>query len=101
MNRRTKVELFELIRREFEHGIGTIKGVAKMFGVHRRVVRQALGSSVPPVRQIPDRQKPKLSLVMGFVDEILEADKKVRRKQRHTAQRIWDRILKERNISIS
>lgn len=100
MNRRIKVELFELIRREYEHGIGTIKGVAKIFGIHRRVVRQALASSVPPDRQIPERQKPKISLVMGFVDEILEADKKVRKKQRHTAHRIWERILKERNVSI-
>jgi transposase len=37
---------------------------------------------------------------MDFVDEILEADKSVRRKQRHTAPKIWDRIMKEKNVSL-
>ena len=39
MERRAKVELFEEIRREYEFGIGTIKGVATKLGVHRRMVR--------------------------------------------------------------
>jgi hypothetical protein len=34
---RAKVELFEQIRREYEFGIGTIVGVAKKLGVHRRI----------------------------------------------------------------
>jgi hypothetical protein len=29
LNRRQKVELFGQIRREYEHGVGTIKGVAR------------------------------------------------------------------------
>jgi hypothetical protein len=29
------VELLEQIRREHTHGVGTIQGVAKRFGVHR------------------------------------------------------------------
>ena len=37
------MELFEEIRREYEHGAGTIRGVAKKLGVHRRMVREALG----------------------------------------------------------
>jgi len=39
---RAKVDVFEQLRREHEFGIGTIAGVAAKFGVHRRVVRQAL-----------------------------------------------------------
>jgi hypothetical protein len=31
------VELFEQMRREYAHGVGTITGVAKKFGVHRRI----------------------------------------------------------------
>jgi hypothetical protein len=42
MERRAKVELFEQIRREYEFGVGSIKGVPAKFGVHRRMVRQAL-----------------------------------------------------------
>jgi hypothetical protein len=41
MERRAKVELFEQIRREYEFGIGSVKGVAHKLGVHRRMVRQA------------------------------------------------------------
>jgi hypothetical protein len=42
MERRAKVELFEQMRREYEFGMGTIRGVAEQFGGHRRLVRQAL-----------------------------------------------------------
>lgn len=41
------MELFEEIRREYEFGVGTIQGVARKFGVHRRMVREALGSAIP------------------------------------------------------
>lgn len=47
MSRRSKVELFEENRREHEFGVGTIQGVARRLGVHRRMVRQALGNAVP------------------------------------------------------
>jgi carbohydrate phosphorylase len=39
MEWRAKVELFEEIRREYEFGIGTVRGVARKLGVHRRQVR--------------------------------------------------------------
>jgi len=45
------VELFEQIRREYEHGVGTIKGVARKFGVHRRMVREAIGNALPALRR--------------------------------------------------
>ena len=35
-----KVELVEQIRREYEVGVGTIAGVARKLGVHRRMVRE-------------------------------------------------------------
>lgn len=47
MERRRKVELFEELRREYEYGCGTIVGVAKTYGVHRRMVRQAIESVLP------------------------------------------------------
>ena len=50
MERRAKVELFEQLRREYEFGIGSIKGVARKLGVHRRMVRQALANADPPQR---------------------------------------------------
>ena len=47
MDRRTKVELFEQIRREYEHGGGTIRGIAKKLGIHRRMVREAVLRVIP------------------------------------------------------
>src|SRR5229473_372441 len=60
LNRRAKLELFEQIRREYEHGVGTIKGVARKLGVHRRLVREALTDAVPKERKKPERERPKL-----------------------------------------
>jgi transposase len=90
------VELFEQIRREYEHGGGTIRGIAKKLGIHRRMVREAVLSAVPVERKTPARERPKLGPAMGFIDAVLEADKKAPRKQRHTAHRIWCRMQAER-----
>jgi transposase len=89
------VELFEEIRREYQFGAGTIKGVARKLGVHRRQVRQALADALPPARRYRPRAKPKLGPVQSFIDEILEADRTAPRKQRHTAHRIHQRLLRE------
>ncbi len=89
------MELFEQIRREYEHGVGTIKGVARKLGVHRRMVREAIANAVPPARKTPVRERPKLGPAREFIDGILEADRKAPRKQRHTAHRIWVRLRKE------
>ncbi|MGO9374905.1 MAG: IS21 family transposase [Syntrophobacteraceae bacterium] len=90
------MELFEEIRREYEHGVGTISGVAAKFGVHRRMVREALISAVPGERKAAVREKPKLGPAITFINTILEADQKSPRKQRHTAHRIWRRLCEEK-----
>jgi len=46
VDRRAKVELFEQIRREYEHGGGTIRGIAKKLGIHRRMVREPSSSTL-------------------------------------------------------
>lgn len=95
MDWRAKVELFEQIRREYEFGIGTIQGVAKKFGVHRRMVREALGNALPAQRKKPERKRTKLAVAIAFIDRLLESDRKAPRKQRHTARRIHQRIRAE------
>ena len=82
MDRRAKVELFEQIRREYEHGGGTIRGIAKKLGIHRRLVRETVLGAVPAERKTPVRERPKLEPAKAFVEAILEADRKAPRKQR-------------------
>ena len=90
------MELFEAIRREYQFGVGTVKGVARKFGVHRRMVREALADAVPKERKRVRRVRPKREPAVPFIDGILENDLKEPRKQRHTAHRIYDRLLVEK-----
>src|SRR6266849_11137322 len=89
--------LFEEIRREYEFGLASISGVARKFGVHRRMVREAIESSIPMRLPVKERPRPTIGPVAGFIDEMLEADRQAPRKQRHTAHRIWVRLGKERS----
>lgn len=91
-----KVELFELIRRDFFNQGLSKREIACKHGVHRRVVRQAIASAIPPERRLPVRARPVLSEeARAFVDGVLLADRKAPRKQRHTARRIWQRLGEE------
>jgi transposase len=95
LTRRDKVELFEQIRREHEFGLGTISGVSRKLGVHRRLVREALSSAVPAASKPQERRLRKLEAVAPFIDSVLREDQHAPPKQRHTAHRIWQRLCSE------
>jgi len=60
------------------------------------MVRQALANAQPPERKEAEPERPVLAPLIPFIDAILEADRNAPRKQRHTARRIWQRILTEK-----
>ncbi len=54
----TKVEQFEAIRRDRRLEGISIRALAKKHGVHRRTVKEALASAVPPERKVAERPSP-------------------------------------------
>jgi transposase len=98
----SRVELFEQIRRDRDREGLSIRALAARHGVHRRAVRQALASPVPAAKRSPvSRPAPKLGAYRAIVDGWLEADRAAPRKQRHTAKRIWRRLVDEHGADVA
>ncbi len=74
----------------------SIREASRVFGLHRDTVRKMLAYSAPPgYRRQTSPRRPKLEPYTGVIDRILDDDHRVPRKQRHTAQRIFERLRDE------
>src|SRR5271167_318180 len=102
MVKRSRVELFEQIRKAGAGAEGlSIRELSRKFGVHRRTVRQALDSAIPPNRKFAARPSPALGPWKATIDGWLTDDETAPRKQRHTARRIFERLADEHGAEVS
>ena len=94
------MKLYEQIRKARERDELSIHELSRRFHVHRRDVRAALASPVPPTRKPAERAAPMLDRWKPTIEEWLELDRSAPRKQRHTARRVWQRLVEEHDAQL-
>jgi len=98
MPRSSRFELFAAIRRDVRQGM-SLREVQRTHQVGWRTVRAALDSAWPTPRAGYPQRTSKLDPFKPIVDEMLVADLDAPRKQRHTATRIFDRLMREQDAT--
>jgi transposase len=87
-------DLYAAIRRDHRAGLGK-RALMRKYGVGHPTVQKALESAWPqPRKKLPPRAT-RLDPFKSLVDDMLRADLDAPRKQRHTAKRVFDRLIDE------
>ncbi len=85
----------EIRRRVLQEGESKRK-ILRETGMHWRTLEKILQHSRPPGYRMQElRERPKLGQYVDRIRDILQSDKKIPRKQRHTAKRIFERLQGE------
>lgn len=95
------MEQFERIRRDARDEGLSIRALAEKHKVHRPTVRAALADAVPPPRKPPERIAPVLGPHEATVRRWLVEDLDAPKKQRHTARRVWQRLIEEEGAVVA
>lgn len=94
------VELYGRVRRACHVDGMSARAAAQHFGIDRKTVSKILKHSVPPgYRRARAPSRPKLDPFIGVINQILEDDKRVIKKQRHTSKRIHARLRDEHGFT--
>lgn len=91
------VETYAVARLAYYKEGKSQRQIALELGLDRKTIRKMIEESAPPgYKRKSTHSEPKLGQHKEWIDEILESDKKIHRKQRHTAMRIYHRLVEER-----
>jgi len=92
----TDMEMWRDIRRRILVEGEAKRQICREYGIHFRTLQKILEHSEPPgYRQSKPREKRKIGPYLSFIEETLHADQKAPRKQRHTAKRLFTRLISE------
>ena len=90
------VELYAKIRRAVAVEGLSQREAARRYGVHRNTVSKMMLYSIPPGYRRKERPISKmLGPHLAWIDQVLETDKGVHKKQQHSAHRIFERLRDE------
>ena len=90
------VELYARVRRAVVVEGKSQRAVAREFGIDPRTVAKMVRYPEPPgYRRTKPPKRPKLDGFTEIIDQMLEDDRSMPRKQRHTAKRVFDRLRDE------
>ena len=92
----TDMDLYAKVRRAVMVDAMSERAAARNFGISRKTVNKMVNHTAPPGYQRKDRPvAPKLGAFVGIIHQILQDDRDVLKKQRHTAQRIFECLRDE------
>jgi transposase len=94
------MKLWSEIRRRVLTGELTKRAACREYDLHWETLEKILAHVEPPgYRRKQPCRKPKIEPFLPIIHEILEGDRKAPKKQRHTAQRIWERLRDEHGFT--
>lgn len=93
----TTTQIHDIRKQYFEEG-KNITEISEETGHDRKTIRWYIQKddwNTPKPMTLPVAEFPKLNPFKANIDEWLTDDKKAKRKQRHTAKRVYDRLVKK------
>ena len=91
----TDMEQWSEIRRRVLGGELSKRKACDEYDIHWDTLEKILSHTEPPGYRLTKKRGSKLDQFLPVIHEILESDRKVHRKQRHTSQRIFERLRDE------